>query len=195
MKPFSQACENNKEAILDLLKVELVTAEVVLEIGSGTGQHASYFAPALPHLQWQPSDRAANLPAISAWVEDAATPNILPLLELDVGMERWPLAIPDTVFTANTLHIMGWQLVRRLYAYLGEHSSSPGCLIVYGPFNYDGNYTSDSNACFDLWLKEQNPVSAIRDFEAVDELARKAGYRLSRDHAMPANNRLLVWRK
>lgn len=195
MKPFSQACENNKEVILDALRDALADVEEVLEIGSGTGQHASYFAPALPHLRWQPSDRAENLPGITSWIEASDADNILPVLELDVDMECWPVAVPGAVFSANTLHIMSWQMVQRLFSYLGEQAGNPSCLIVYGPFNYKGEYTSDSNARFDLWLKQQSPVSAIRDFEAVDKLARAAGYRLSRDLAMPANNRILVWRK
>lgn len=194
MKPFSQACENNKQAILDVLKAELQDVRSVLEIGSGTGQHASHFAPALPHLTWQPTDRSENLPGIIAWCEQTAAANLATPIALDVCWSKWPLPLPEALFSANTLHIMGWQEVELFFQKLRIESGAR-VLIVYGPFNYEGRYTSDSNARFDLWLEQQNSRSGIRDFESVDALAQKAGYTLSQDYEMPANNRTLVWRR
>jgi hypothetical protein len=192
-RPFSQACENNKRPILEILREALAGVEMVLEIGSGTGQHARYFAEQLPWLCWQTSDLAQNLPGIDAWREGYPGDNLPAPLELDVRGETWPAVIPDAVFSANSLHIMAWSSVQCLFQRLGERRQAGSLLCVYGPFNYGGNYTSDSNARFDIWLGQQHPESAIRDFEAVDELARNAGYQLRADHAMPANNRLLVW--
>ena len=195
MRPFSQACENNKDPILAVLRRELAAADAVLEIGSGTGQHARYFAEAMPSLTWQPSDLAENLPGIEAWREGYAGGNLPPPLELDCRAGRWPLPLPKAVFTANSLHIMAWPAVEALFRYLGTHAPLDSRLLIYGPFNYGGDYTSESNARFDQWLSAQDPVSTIRDFEAVDAIADKAGYALRADHPMPANNRLIVWDK
>ncbi len=191
--PFSQACENNKAPILRVLRREFAGCRAVLEIGSGTGQHACYFAGNLPYLTWQPTDIAQNLkvlhPRCAAYTGD----NLLPELALDVCDNPWPVAIPDAVFTANSLHIMSFEAVSALFDALSRGARPPVVLAVYGPFNYGGAYTSDSNARFDQWLAQQHPDSAIRDFEAVDALARRAGFTLRGDHEMPANNRLLVW--
>lgn len=192
--PFSQACENNKAAILNVLRREFADCSSVLEIGSGTGQHACYFAQQLPYLTWQPTDIAQNLPVLRPRCAAYAGDNLLPEAALDVCDSPWPLPIPDAVFTANSLHIMPFEAVTRMFAALARHADHPVVLAVYGPFNYGGRYTSESNARFDQWLASQHPLSAIRDFEAVDALARKAGFSLGSDHAMPANNRLLVWR-
>ncbi len=195
MRPFSQACENNKQPILSVLKRHLSDVDVVLELGSGTGQHARFFAEQLPTLRWQPSDLADNLPAIEAWREDYTGDNLPAPHRLDVTWRDWGIAIPAAVFTANSLHIMPWHSVEALFSYLGEHAPAAGRLLVYGPFNYGGRYTSESNARFDEWLSLQHPGGGIRDFEAVDERAVAAGYRLLEDAEMPANNRLLVWQK
>ena len=194
-RPFSQACENNKEPILQVLRVELGGIDHLLELGSGTGQHARYFAQQLPRLRWQATDVAENIAAIESWREDYPSDNLLPPLVVDVRSNDWGVAIPAAIFTANSLHIMAWSAVRCLFEYLGKHAPAGNRLCVYGPFNYAGNYTSDSNARFDEWLAQQSPDSAIRDFEQVDRLAGQAGYRLHADHAMPANNRVLVWHK
>jgi hypothetical protein len=195
VRPFSQACENNKLPILAVLRRWLAGVDDLLEIGSGTGQHARFFAEQLPALRWQASDVAENLPGIQAWREDYRGDNLPPPLPLDVTGSRWPLAIPAAVFTANSLHIMPWQAVTACFHYLGSHAPGGNRLLVYGPFNVGGHYTSDSNARFDEWLKATHPGGGIRDLEAVDELAAAAGYRLLEDCAMPANNRLLVWEK
>lgn len=192
-KPFSQACENNKAPILSVLEQAFAEAESVLEIGSGTGQHAVWFAGHLPHLLWQPSDQEVNLAGMQLWFDEAALANLLPPVALDVTQPHWPVRQTDAIFTANTLHIMAWDAVQAFFARVPEVLAPGGKLCVYGPFNYNGAYTSESNAHFDQWLAEQCPVSAIRDFEHVNRLAEEAGLSLIADHAMPANNRLLEW--
>jgi len=194
-KPFSQACQNNRQAILDVLTRQLAGVDHVLEIGSGTGQHAAFFAPRLPHLLWQTSDLAQHHDGISLWVEEAAADNLRLPLELDVGVKPWPTESVGAVFSANTAHIMSWSVVRDFVAGVGQVLTSGGVFCLYGPFNYAGSYTSESNQRFDQSLRLRGCGSAIRDFEAVDEIARAAGLRLVEDYAMPANNRLLVWRK
>jgi hypothetical protein len=194
-RPFSQACENNKQPILQVLTVVLSDSSSVLELASGTGQHARFFAEHLSHVSWQPTDLAENLPAVQQWCEDYNGGNLAAPVILDVCDRPWPLEIGDALFTANSLHIMAWSAVQSLFAWLDEHAPTRNLLVIYGPFNYGGKYTSDSNARFDQWLAQQHPDSAIRDFEEVDQLARDAGYRLQGDYAMPANNRILVWQK
>ena len=166
----------------------------VLEIGSGTGQHAVHFAAAMPWLGWQCSDRAEYLPGIRLWLDETALANTPEPVELDVTGE-WPRRRFDAVFSANTLHIMGWEQVQRFFEGIDAVLEPGGVLAVYGPFNYGGDYTSDSNREFDVWLKARDPRSGIRDFEAVDALACGIGLALIDDIAMPANNRTLVWRR
>lgn len=194
-RPYSQACENNKVPILDYLTDAFKDVQTVLEIGSGTGQHAVFFAPRLPHLIWQPTDREENIPGIRAWIQFGNASNLKCPIELDVRWPQWPIEQTDGIFSANTLHIMSWPRVQDFFIGVGRVLQPGGTLCVYGPFNYGGAYTSPSNAQFDLWLKQQDPDSAIRQFEDVDRLAREQGLELQADHAMPANNRLLVWRK
>lgn len=166
----------------------------MLEIGSGTGQHAVHFAAALPRLIWQTSDLEPGLPGIRLWIEEAGLPNLPPPIALDVtGL--WPHTSFDAIFTANTLHIMSWPQVRALFRALPAVLAPDALLAIYGPFNTNGRFTSDSNAAFDTWLKQRSPESGIRDFAAVDELARSIGFALVEDRPMPANNRTLVWRR
>lgn len=193
-KPHSPACERNREPILEVLRECFADRRHVLEIGSGTGQHAVHFAAALPQLTWQSSDRRENLPGIRAWLDEAALPNTLAPLELDVT-GNWPAGPFDAVFSANTLHIMDWREVRQLFARLPAILTDDAVLVVYGPFNVDGRYSSDSNAAFDQWLKARGAHMAIRDAEAVDALAAAAGFDLIEDRAMPAHNRCRVWRR
>ncbi len=194
-KPFSQACENNKEPILHKIRDVFAKKAAVWEIGSGTGQHASHFAKSLPHLVWQPTDRAENLAGINAWVQDAGLANLRESLELDVNHRPWPCTQIDALFTANTLHIMHWQEVERFFAALEDYLAANAKVCIYGAFNYDGHYTSPSNARFDQWLKARDPESGIRDFEKIAELAAQAHLETHHDFAMPANNRLLVMQR
>jgi SAM-dependent methyltransferase len=194
-KPFSQACENNKQPILVVLQQAFAAVDRVLEIGSGTGQHAVYFAEAMPWLRWQPSDRVENLPGIRAWCEAAGLRNLEQPLELDVSVTPWPITNTAAVFSANTAHIMSWPEVEQFIAGVGRCVAGNGLFCLYGPFNYTGNFTSASNAQFDAWLRVRDPYSGIRDFEAIDRLAQVAGFVFVADHPMPANNRTLIWRK
>ena len=185
MKPFSEPSERNRAPILAVLKRVFSDSRSVLEIGSGTGQHAAYFAPELPHLAWQASDRAENLADIRKWV---ANP-----IELDVD-KPFPKVDADAVFTANTCHIMSWPQVERMFDGIGTIATLK-TLCLYGPFNYGGKHTSESNARFDATLRGRDPASGIRDAEAIAGLAGKSGFALAEDNAMPANNRLLVFRR
>lgn len=197
---FSQACENNKSAILSVLKKAFKTTKNVVEIGSGTGQHAIYFAENLPHVNWQTSDLAINHYSINQRVINSCLNNIRAPITLDMT-EDWSFINDDNmpyfdgIFTANTLHIVSWPLVQRFFTSVGNNLTKDGILCIYGPFNYDGKFTSASNQQFDLWLKERDQLSGIRDFEAIVTLANAAGLTLVTDHTMPANNRLLVFRK
>ncbi|HEY8609140.1 MAG TPA: DUF938 domain-containing protein [Noviherbaspirillum sp.] len=194
-KPFSPACARNSAPILAVLRTQFSTARNVLEIGSGTGQHAACFAAALPHLTWQTSDLAENHAGILAWMAEAGSPNLLPPLKLDVQHDAWPAGPFDAVFTANTCHIMSWDDVRAMFAGIGRVLAPDGTVCIYGPFNVDGRFTSESNALFDAALRSQAPHMGIRDIGAVNDLAAHAGLVLVEDAAMPANNRLITWRK
>lgn len=193
-KPYAPSVDRNRDPILAVLRHHFAEVGRVLEIGSGTGQHAVHFAMKLPWLTWQCSERAEHLPGIRQWLEEAMLRNTPPPIELDVD-GAWPSQRFNAVFSANTLHIMGWPSVEAFFRGVGQTLGPRGSLVVYGPFNYEGQYTSDSNREFDAWLKARDPVSAIRDFEAVDALAQAQGFLLIDDVAMPANNRCLVWRK
>jgi cyclopropane fatty-acyl-phospholipid synthase-like methyltransferase len=193
-KPYSEACERNRGPILEVLRTHFADRRHVLEVGSGTGQHAVHFAAALRHLTWQTSDLETNLAGIRLWIDEAGLTNLPPPLALDVG-GSWPTSRFDGIFTANTLHIMSWPEVHALFEALPAALTDAAVLVVYGPFNYDGRFTSESNAAFDAWLKQRSAHSGIRDFADVDALARSIGFTLAEDRAMPANNRTLVWRR
>jgi cyclopropane fatty-acyl-phospholipid synthase-like methyltransferase len=195
MKPTAESCLQNRTPLLAVLREVLAERRRLLEIGSGTGQHAVYFAPELPHLSWQTSDLAENHAAIHAWLAEEGAPNILPPLLLDVRSGPWPAFGVDAVFSANTAHIMGWEAVEAMFAGVGRMLETDGVFALYGPFNYGGRYTAASNARFDTWLRQRDPASGVRDFEALDTLARDAGMALWRDYDMPADNHTLVWRK
>ena len=193
-KPFAEACERNRAPLLEVLKEAFAACHAVLEVGSGTGQHAVYFAAGLPHLTWQTSELPALHAGIEAWLAEASLPNLRAPLALDVAGD-WPAGPFDGVFTANTLHIMSWAHVEKFFAGVGRVLAAGGVLATYGPFNYSGAYTSESNAQFDRWLKSRDSASGIRDFENVCALARSHGFGLERDIAMPANNRTLLLRR
>jgi len=209
-RPYSPSCDRNRDPILAVLRETFADRREALEIGSGTGQHAVHFAAAMPWLRWQCSDAAAYLPGIRAWLEEAGLANTPPPLELQATTAPAPGFAPppplprgadgvargfDAAFSANTLHIMGWPQVEAFFAGLSTVLADEAVVAVYGPFNYGGRYTSDSNRAFDVWLKERDAASGIRDFEAVDAFAAASGLRLQRDVEMPANNRCLVWRR
>jgi SAM-dependent methyltransferase len=195
MLPFSEACERNKDPILGILREAFAGSSGVVEIGSGTGQHALHFARRLPHLDWQPTDRAENLATLAARIALDGPPNLRSPVELDVTSSNWPFVRTDAVFSANTLHIMSWGEVGSFFRGVGRILGQGGLLAVYGPFRYAGRYTSASNAAFDRGLRERNAASGIRDFEAINDLAADQGLAPLADHAMPANNQLILWRR
>ena len=199
--PFSQACENNKDAILEVLLTEFSNSKHVLEIGSGTGQHACYFSKEMPFLTWQCSDLLVNHDVLNSRIDLARQKNLFRPISLDL-QKPWQLEHLkaeqkhiDAIFTANTLHIMRWQLVINFFAGAAMHLPVNGILAIYGPFNYQGQFTSESNAEFNAWLKARDNDSGIRDFEAIEQLAKNSKLTLINDYAMPANNRLLVFKK
>ncbi|WP_058554825.1 DUF938 domain-containing protein [Thiohalocapsa sp. ML1] len=197
-KPFSPACEENKAPILAVLAPLLAQRRHVLEIGSGTGQHAVHFAPALRHLVWQCSDVPAYLPGINGWITEAALANLPPALALDVD-GAWPAIEPalpfDAAYSANTAHIMSWPQVERMFAGVGALLPAGAPFALYGPFSYGGRHTSQSNADFDHALRLRDPHSGVRDLNDLTRVADAAGLALEDDIAMPVNNRTLIWRK
>lgn len=193
MLSFSEAAERNRQPILQILRGTLVPRRHVVEIGAGTGQHAVHFARELPHLEWQPTDRAEYLPGLAARIALEGSANLHPPIELDVAQPDWPLFTADAVYSANTLHIMSWPEVEAFFCGVGRILEEGGVLAVYGPFRYGGSFTTESNAAFDRSLRGRDPASGIRDFEAVNALAAAQGLELQADHAMPANNQLLTW--
>ena len=193
-KPYAESCEQNQGPILQVLEPLVEQRKTVLEVGSGTGQHAVYFSAVFPHLRWQTSDLVENHSAIQAWIADSGLSNVMSPLELD-SRGSWPDQQYDLIFSSNTLHIMSSEAVLQMFNRL------PGCMydssvfLVYGPFNYQGGYTSDSNARFDQWLKQRDPVSGIKNFEWLKDIADRCGLECFEDIEMPANNRILLWRK
>lgn len=195
MKPYAESCDRNRDPILSVILPLLSECRAVLEIGSGTGQHAVYFAGKMPHLLWHTSDREEYHAGIRLWLEEARMANVRPPLLLEVTQSPWPDVAVDAVFSANTAHIMHWHEVEAMFRGVGELLSDQGLLLLYGPFNYQQRYTSESNQRFDAWLKSRDPLGGIRNFEDVDRLANEAGMVLRGDFAMPANNRILFWQK
>jgi len=191
---YSEACARNQEPIRQVLSEWIRDPGLLLEIGSGSGQHALYLGGAFPQLRWQPTDVAQWLPALRQNLCPRPA-NVLEPLELDLTHWPWPVTQANMLFTANTLHIVDWPSVEALLRGAGKILSPAGLMLIYGPFRYRNSYTSDSNASFDLWLKQRDPASGIRDFEALESLAATAGLALVQDYAMPANNQLLVWRR
>jgi SAM-dependent methyltransferase len=195
MKPYAESCEQNQEPILEVLRDIFASQFRVLEIASGTGQHAVYFGRALPHLTWQTSELMQNHAGIQAWLDESLLPNVLPPVAIDINDPDWPIESVDAVFNANTVHIVAWPEVEAMFAGIARVLGEGGILCLYGPFNYGGKFTSESNARFDAWLKSRDPNSGVRDFEALNRLAESQGLLLHKDVAMPANNRILVWQR
>lgn len=192
-RPFAESCVENRAPIMAVLRPRLAGRSSLLEIGSGTGQHAVYFGPELGHLHWQTSDRVENHPGIRAWLAQADLANVLPPLALDVLHDPWPEGPYDAVFSANTAHIMPTAAVEAMFAGVGRVLAPTGLFLLYGPFSYDGRHTAPSNAQFDDWLKARDPAMGVRDVAWLSELAFGAGLVLAEDLEMPVNNRTLVW--
>ncbi len=193
-KPFSQACENNKVPILEVLNQYLTGNESILEIGSGTGQHARFFSDNLPSALWQTSDLQANHVGIEAWIQNCKHSNIRPPLTLNVTDKKaWPSEHYDAIFTANTMHIMSWQEVTVMFKLVASCLKDEGLFFSYGPFNRDGKFTSLSNEAFDASLRRRNPDMGIRDLNDIQKEAEQSQMELKHIHAMPANNMLLVF--
>jgi len=195
IKPYSESCDQNQRPILDVIKPYLEKQNAVLEIGSGTGQHAVYFAKKLSHLMWHTSDRKEYHAGIRQWLDDAELDNTQQPITLDVTHSVWPEIIIDAVFSANTTHIMHWLDVKNLFFGIGQRLTKTGFFLLYGPFNFANEYTSASNQQFDQYLKHRDPLSGIRNFEDLNTLASSATLNFVKDHPMPHNNRLLVWQK
>ncbi|MEH6442825.1 MAG: DUF938 domain-containing protein [Oceanospirillaceae bacterium] len=194
MLNFSESCARNQQVIYDQLLPWLEQSQNVLEIGSGSGQHALHFCSQLPKLQWQCADRDMWLNALAINIQNAELENIKAPIELDVN-GSWPNAQYDLIYTANSLHIMSWQSVQNLFANLANCLHNGGYFCCYGPFKYAGEFTSSSNENFEQWLKNRNNESGIRDFEAIEILANAQQLHLVTDISMPANNQLLIWKK
>ena len=194
-KPFAESCVENRQPILDVLLPRLANCRQLLEIGSGTGQHAVYFAPVLRHLSWQTSDRSENHPGILAWMDEAGLANVQAPVRLDVLEDPWPHEQYDAVFSANTAHIMPVDAVEAMFRGVGAVLRAGGQFLLYGPFNYNGRFTSSSNERFDAWLKQRDPAMGIRDLNWLSTLASAADMDLVEDIEMPVNNRTLVWRR
>ena len=193
MKRFSEACNRNQAPILAVLKEVLPDTGRVLEIGSGTGQHAAYFSRSLPDLAWQPSDLAEALPSIEAWREESGAPNLNPPMVIDLlGNNDTPSRV-DAIVCINTAHIVAWTGVECLFSIAANILEPKGVLYFYGPYRYPDHALEPSNVAFDRWLKEQNSVSGIRDYAAVESLAESNGFILGGDRSMPSNNRSIWW--
>lgn len=195
MKPYAESCDINQGPILDVLRDIFADRLRVLELASGTGQHAVHFGRAFPHLSWQTSELKQNHAGIQMWLDEAQLPNVISPLHIDANDEHWPVTRCDAIFNANTVHILSWPEVERLFAGIGRVLDRGGILCLYGPFNYGGKFTSDSNARFDAWLKSRDPNSGVRDFEALNALAEAQRMTLRHDFEMPLNNRTLVWQR
>lgn len=195
-KPFSPACERNREPILEVLKDTILLSDRrLLEIGAGTGQHAVYFAPSFPQIEWYPTDLAVNIPGMNMWFKEAQIRNIQKPIKLDIAKDDFPKVKFDVVYSANTLHIMHWKDCKSFMKLLGHRLREGSRAIFYGPFKYNGEFTSESNAAFDQSLKEKDPLSGIRAFEDVLNQMVKNGFELVHDYDMPAQNKMLVFNR
>ena len=190
-KPYSESCDQNQDHILSIISPLFSSCKSVLEIGSGTGQHAIYFAEHMPQLKWHTSDCLEYHAGIKSWLSDSGLENVEGPFDLNVSTSKWPKFNVDAVFTANSVHIMSDDDVVNLIKGVGGLLKSKGSFVIYGPFNYKGAYTSDSNQRFDQWLKERDASSGIKHFEDIVAQAQANGMSLETDSEMPANNRLL----
>ena len=194
MKPYSESSEHNKEVIAEVLREVFSAPGSVLEIGAGTGQQAVYFSKIFPHLEWLATDLACELPGIQEWIDETPLPNLRNARALDASQSDWNLPKFDYVYSSNTTHIMARLQVEAMFRGIAEIMNRHALFVLYGPFNYHGEYTADSNQRFDLWLKARDPLSGLRDFDDLNKLAEDNGMELLHDFAMPGNNRTLVWK-
>lgn len=194
-KPFAPSCERNRDPIRDVLKRVLTGSGLLLEVGSGTGQHAAYIAKDFPAYKWQPTDLPEKLDDINKWAVESGASNILPAVALDLSEGNWPVEQCDVLVCMNTIHIVAWQLVKNLFRGAGRVLKPGGVMYVYGPFEYSDRPLEPTNAEFNEWLKMRDPKSGIRNFDDVNRLAQENGLVLEGDKAMPANNRSIWWRK
>ena len=195
-RPWSEACERNKAPIAEVLADYLRPGGRLLEIGSGTGQHAVHIAAAHPGVRWLTSDLPANHTGILAWLAQAALPNVEAPLALDTRDHPWPLGAPvDLLFSANTAHIMGWDGVCGLFQGAGQWLQRGGKMLIYGPFSFGGRHVSESNSRFDAALRARDPAMGVRDMEDLEAQAAQAGLAPHRLHRMPANNFIVVWQR
>jgi cyclopropane fatty-acyl-phospholipid synthase-like methyltransferase len=195
-KPYSPSCDKNKEAILEVLK-DIITNDPakLLEIGTGTAQHAVHIAPMFPNLEWVTSDIEKNHEGIKMWLKDYKIPNIHGPQLYEVGIDKIPYQKFDYIFSANTLHIMSWKEVKTMIKQISPSIHEGSQVIFYGPFNYDGKYTSESNESFDGWLKGRDSKSGIRNFEDVKATMEKYEMDFTKEYDMPANNKILLFTK
>lgn len=193
--PHSEACERNKEPILKVMRFWLPATGMVLEIGSGTGQHVVHFAAEIPGLTWQPTDLEDNLPGLNRRVDAEGGPNILPPAALDVRSQHWPRGPFAAIYSANTAHIMAWSTVARMFEGVARVMAPGGCFFLYGPFSDGGRHNARSNAEFDQQLRAADPAQGIRDAVRVRFLAADFGLLAEGDLTLPANNRILIFRQ
>ncbi|MGB5314028.1 MAG: DUF938 domain-containing protein [Polyangiales bacterium] len=195
-KGFAPAAERNREPILEVLRRVLPASGTVLEIASGTGQHAVFFSERLPPLRWQPSDPAADaLRSIRAWVSEEARENLLAPIDLDVRSKPWPVARADAMLCINMIHVSPWEASEALFEGAQRLLSADAPLVTYGPYRVHGEHTAPSNAAFDQSLRSRNPRWGVRDIDELSELATRTGFTLEESVLMPANNMTLVWRR
>ena len=193
-KRFAQSADRNGEPILAVLRRSLPEKGLVLEIGSGTGQHVTHFARALPGLQWQPTDIDPQLrESVRCWIRDAGLANVREPVALDVHDSPWAVATADAVVCINMIHVAPWPSTLALFA--GARSIGARAVFLYGPYRRSGAHTAPSNALFDASLRANDPSWGIRDMEAVEQVAIDNGYTLVEVVPMPANNFSLVLRR
>lgn len=194
-RPFAEAAEKNGPVILEVLQREFRDATDVLEIGSGTGQHAVMFAAALPSLRWQTSDLEDNHAGINAWIDSVGVDTVLRPVSFDVRTGNVEAASCDAVFSANTAHIMGIDAVRRMFSVVGDALRADGVFCLYGPFRIDGMFNTESNERFDAGLRQRDVTMGIRDLETLDDFGASGGLQRQRLYAMPSNNYIAVWKR
>jgi SAM-dependent methyltransferase len=193
-KPFATAADENKEAIAAVLLTELSNASEVLEIGSGTGQHAVHFSQLMPHLRWHCSDQGNHIAGIQLWLESAGLNNTPPAFILDVNQD-WPQQVYDAAFASNIAHIMHWSEIECLFEGLSQALGHGAYFYLYGPFSFNAQFSSESNQVFDQYLRQKDPLSGLRDKNELDQLALSHRLMPAKCWALPANNHILSWQK